>query len=212
MAFNPWEMFLLLFATIGPLRVTIVCATMTAQATPDFLQKVAYRAVIIALAVCIVFAVVGEAILNLFSVSIPAFQIGGGIIVLLFSLEMAAGNKSRPQEGSGTAADIDQTLSVDSVASTLAVPFMASVSGLVAIISLLPHDKDVRAVLLLCLFIVAIMALNYVCLRYCGLIVKTLGPTALGVIGKILGVILTALAVELVLKGLNGLGLIATLR
>ena len=46
----------------------------------------AFRSVLIALIVCIVFAVLGEAILRLLKVWIPAFQIGGGIIVLLFSL------------------------------------------------------------------------------------------------------------------------------
>jgi small neutral amino acid transporter SnatA (MarC family) len=42
---------------------------------------------LIASAVCLVFAVLGEAILDLFNVSVPAFQIAGGIIVALFSLE-----------------------------------------------------------------------------------------------------------------------------
>jgi small neutral amino acid transporter SnatA (MarC family) len=56
------------------------------------------------------------------------------------------------------------------------------------------------------------MGIDYVCLRLCGLIIKALGPTTLDVTSKILGVILTALAVELVLMGLNGLGLIATPR
>jgi small neutral amino acid transporter SnatA (MarC family) len=56
MAFKPYEVVLLLLATIGPLKVTIVC---------------------------LVFALLGEAFLKVFQVSIPAFQIGGGIIVLL---------------------------------------------------------------------------------------------------------------------------------
>ena len=77
MDFNPGEVFLLLFATIGPLKATIVCATMNAEASPEFLKKVALRSVLIAAIVCIVFAVLGETILRVFKVSIPAFQIGG---------------------------------------------------------------------------------------------------------------------------------------
>jgi multiple antibiotic resistance protein len=83
---------------------------------------------------------------------------------------------------------------------------------LVAIVSLLPRNNDVRAALILCAAIVVIMAIDYVCLRLCGLIVRALGPMALDVTSKILGVILTALALELVLMGLNGLGLVATPR
>ena len=93
MEFNPCEAFLLLFATIGPLKVTIVCASLTADASPEFLNRVALRAVLIASIVCVVFAVFGEVILHLFKVSVPAFQIGGAIIVLLFSLDMVMGNE-----------------------------------------------------------------------------------------------------------------------
>ena len=88
----------MLLATLGPLKVTIVCASLTADASPEFLKRVAFRSVLIALAVCILFAVLGEAILRVFKVSIPAFQIGGGIVVLLFSLEMAMGGKQERKE------------------------------------------------------------------------------------------------------------------
>ena len=86
---------------------------------------------------------------------------------------------------------------------------MASVSGLVAIVSLLAQRDDLGALLFLAAVIVAIMAINYVCLLSCRYIVRAVGPAALQVVGKIMGVILTALAVELMLMGLIGLGLIA---
>jgi multiple antibiotic resistance protein len=211
MKYNQWESFLLLLSTIGPLRVTIACAHLTADATPEQRKRIAARAVLIASAVCLVFAVLGEAILNVFNVSVPAFQIAGGIIVALFSLEMVVGNK-QPGTLSGDPANHERALAEDLAVTPLAIPLMASVSGLVAIVSLLPRDNDIRATLILCAAIIAIMGLDYVCLRSCGLIVKALGPTALDVTSKILGVILTALAVELVLMGLNGLGLLATPR
>ena len=86
---------------------------------------------------------------------------------------------------------------------------MASVSGLVAIVSLLAQRDDLEALLFLAVVIVAIMALNYVCLLYCRYIVRAVGPAALQVTGKMMGGFLTAMAVELLLMGLIGLGLIA---
>jgi multiple antibiotic resistance protein len=211
MKYNEWEGFLLLLSTIGPVRVTIACAALTADATPEQRKRIAARAVLIASAVCLVFAVLGEAILNLFHVSIPAFQIAGGIIVALFSLEMVLGNKTQGTP-SVDPANPDRARVEDLAVTPLAIPLMASVSGLVAIVSLLSRDNNIRGTFILCAEIIAIMGLDYVCLRLCGLIIRALGPTALDVTSKILGVILTALAVELVLMGLNGLGLIATLR
>ena len=214
MDFNASEVIMLLFATIGPLKVTIVCASLTAGATPDFLKKVALRSVLTALSVCILFTVLGEAILKLFSVSVPAFQIGGGIIVLLFSLEMVMGDKQGGKDDPSSSAKNDADPSsadppLDIATYPLAIPLMASVSGLVAIVSLLAQRNDVGSVLYLVGVIIAIMAIDYVCLRSCRLIVNAVGPVAMQVIGKIMGVILVALAVELLLMGFTGLGLVA---
>ncbi len=205
MKFNPYEVILLLLTTIGPLRVTIVCATLTAGASTAFVRQLAARSVLIATIVCLVFALLGEAILQVFRVSLPAFQIGGGIIVLLFSLDMAVGKKSEPSEQG------EKALSLDLAAHPLAVPLMASTSGLVTIVTLIAQmDKDFMALLILSAEILAIMALNYVCLRYSGIVVRALGPVALQVIGKMMGTILVALAVELIFMGLLRFGLVAS--
>jgi multiple antibiotic resistance protein len=206
---HPSEIIMLLFATIGPLKVTIVCAALTAGTSPEFLKKVAFRSVLIALLVCILFAVLGEAILALFKVSVPAFQIGGSIIVLLFSIEMVTGDKQAGNESVSRAPGSDAEPSLDIAAYPLAIPLMASVSGLVAIVSVLAQAKAFSELLFLVIVIVGIMAINYVCLRSCQFLVKAVGPVALQVTGKLMGVILAALAVELMLMGLTGAGILA---
>jgi multiple antibiotic resistance protein len=207
--FNPSEIIMLLFATIGPLKVTIVCAALTAGTPPEFLKKVAFRSVLIAVLICILFAVLGEAILALFKVSIPAFQIGGSIIVLIFSLEMVRGDQQADKDSASHSPGSDAELSLDIAAYPLAIPLMASVSGLVAIVSVLAQMKAFSELLFLVVVIVGIMAINYVCLRSCQLLVKAVGPVALQVTGKLMGVILAALAVELMLMGLTGAGILA---
>ena len=158
MGFNHSEVMMLLLAAIGPLKVTIVCASLTAEASPEFCRRVASRSVLISLIVCIAFAVLGEAILKLLKVSIPAFQIGGGIIVLLFSLDMVMGGKKADKD---RAVDLEGKTgepSLDIAAYPLAIPLMASVSGLVAIVSLLAQRDDLEALIFLAGVIVAIMA------------------------------------------------------
>ncbi len=208
MEFNPQEAVLLMFATIGPLKATIVCASLTAGASPEFLRKVALRSVLIASLVCLVFALIGELILRLFGVSIPAFQIGGGIVVLLFSLDMVVGKSGHENGEEGAEGETGEP-SLNIATYPLAIPLLASVSGLVAIVSLLAQRDDVPAVLFLTVVILAIMALNYACLRACRLIVRAVGPVVLQVVGKLMGVILTALAIELILMGLTGLGIVS---
>ena len=205
MEFKPYEIILLLLATLGPLKVTIVCATLTAGTSAEFLKRVALRSVLVALTVCIVFALLGEAILKVFHVSIPAFQIGGGIIVMLFSIEMAMGKKTNDANADHSPVEP----SIDIAAYPLAVPLMASISGLVAIVSLIAQmDNDPAGLLFLSGVIAAIMGLNYVCLRSSRIIVKALGPAALTVTSTIMGIILVALSVELIYMGLVGFGLV----
>jgi len=204
--FNKTEAVLLLLATIGPLKVTIVCASLTADAPDTILKQIALRAVLIATTVCVVFAVVGEAILQVFRVSIPAFQIAGGIIVLLFSLESVLGQGGKDRRGNEADGDSQQR-TMEIAICPLAVPLMASVSGLVAIVSLIAQSEGLAALLFLAVAILVIMALNYLCLRSCRYLVGVVGQTALQVIGKVMGVILAGLAVELMLIGLTGLGL-----
>lgn len=207
MQFNRNEMIMLLFATIGPLKVTIVCASMTARASAQFIKRVALRSTVTAFLVCVVFAVLGELILKLFRVSVPAFQIGGGIIVLLFSIEMVMGGKEAVKQRNIKDSAVVDDPSLDIAIYPLAIPLMASVSGLVAIVSILAQNDDLPSILFLSAVIAVLMALNYVCLRSCQYIVKAAGPAVIQVVGKIMGVILTALAVELILIGLSGLGL-----
>ena len=180
--------------------------TLTAQASAQFIKQVSLRSVVAAFLVCVVFAVLGEMILRLFRVSVPAFQIGGGIIVLLFSIEMVMGGKEAVKERNIRAPEAVEDPSLDIAIYPLAVPLMASVSGLVAIVSILSQRDDLPSILFLTAVIAGLMGLNYVCLRACQVIVKAVGPAALQVVGKIMGVILTALAVELILMGLAGLG------
>jgi multiple antibiotic resistance protein len=195
----------LLLATLGPLKVTIVCATLTAGTSAEFLKRVACRSVLVALTVCIAFALLGEAILKIFHVSIPAFQIGGGIIVMLFSIEMAMGKKSNDETADHSPAEP----SIDIAAYPLAVPLMASISGLVAIVSLIAQmDNDLAGLLFLSGVIAAIMGLNYICLRCSRIIVRALGPATLTVISTIMGIILVALSIELIYMGLVGFGLV----
>ena len=209
MDLNWSEILTLMFATIGPLKVTIVAATLTAGSSPEFVKKVALRSVLVASAVCLLFVVLGEAILRLFSISVPAFQIGGGIIVVLFSLETLVGSKPDNEGRSGESAKNDAARSLDIAVYPLAIPLMASVSGLVAIVSLIGQRNELSAIFFLTLVIGGLMAINYLCLRSCQFIVRVIGQLALQVVGKVLGVILVALGVELCLMGLVNLGIIA---
>ena len=77
MSFSAAERFLLLFATIGPAKPTVILAAATLDSPLEFIEQVAFRAVVTAAGVLVLFIVVGEGLLDAFKVSMPAFQLGG---------------------------------------------------------------------------------------------------------------------------------------
>ena len=101
MSFSAAELFLLfllLFATIGPTKPTVILASATANSSDEFIRQIAKRAVITASCVLALFLIVGEGLLGGFKVSIPAFQIGGAIILFVFALKTVIEDPSKDSD------------------------------------------------------------------------------------------------------------------
>jgi multiple antibiotic resistance protein len=157
----------------------------------------------VAAIVTLVFAVAGEVFLQIFHISLPALKIAGGIILLLFALGMAMGGGHDEEEG-----DTPKALSPDIAVFPLAMPMMATPQGLVAITVIVAAQPSVVGLLVVIAAILAVMALNLLCLRSADRIIKAIGPSALQVIAKVAGLLRTALAVQLMILGLRDLGVI----
>jgi multiple antibiotic resistance protein len=195
------ELFLLLIAVSGPLKVTIVCAFLTAKASPEFIHRIALRAVLYSASVFVVFILLGGALLHVFHISIPAFQVGGGIILILFAVETVT-SKSDKLEGESAEAGTENP-PVDIAAYPLAIPLMASPAALVAVTATIAESRDWTPILGMVGVIVAIHALNFIILRSSRHIVSMVSPEILMVAAKVLSVLLTGLAVELILTGVT---------
>ena len=130
MNFGFSELFVIFLITLGPLKSAIVYVTLTADADAGFRRRIAIRTVLVATIVSILFVVAGEYLLDVFHISIPALKFGGGIILMLYALEMVLGSKS--EEG----AKSDVELSPNIAVFPLAMPLMATPHGLVAIVTL----------------------------------------------------------------------------
>jgi multiple antibiotic resistance protein len=207
MPFGFVDILTVLLVTVGPLKALIVFGTLTATAEPEFRRRVADRTVTIAAIVTLVFAVVGEVFLQIFHISLPALKIAGGIILLLFALGMAMGG-GHDDEGEGEGGKPPKALSLDIAVFPLAMPMMATPQGLVAITVIVAAQPSVLGLLVVIVAILAVMALNLLCLHSADRIIKAIGPSALQVIAKVAGLLLTALAVQLMILGLRDLGVI----
>ena len=192
----------ILLVTIGPLKALIVYASLTAEADVDFRRQVAIRTVKTAAIVSLVFVLAGEILLGIFHVSLPALKIAGGIILLLFAIGMVMGG------GHGDEKEKPKGLSLDIAVYPLAIPMMATPQGLVALTAITAAQPNLLWVGVVALIVLAIMALNLACLLSADRIIKAIGPSGLQIIARVAGVLLSALAVQLMILGFRDLGLI----
>ncbi len=205
MNFGISELFVIFLITLGPLKSAIVYVTLTADADAGFRRRIAIRTVLIATVVSILFVLAGEFLLDAFHISIPALKLAGGIILMLYALEMVIGSKS--QESSKTDVELSPNIAVF----PLAMPLMATPQGLVAIVTLTAAAPGTSEVALMIGLILGVMAFNFIFLLGAHKILSAIGPAALKVVSSIVGLLLVALAIQLMIWGLTDLGVLQEL-
>jgi multiple antibiotic resistance protein len=198
------DVIVILLVTIGPLKALIVYATVTQGADAALRRQIAFRTVMIASIVTLLFVVAGEFLLAVLHVSLAALKIAGGIILLLFALSMVMGG------GHADDADKPKAISLDVAVYPLAMPMMATPQGLVAITALTAATTNRGYDALIALIVIGIMGFNLVCLLAADRIITALGHSTLQIVAKVAGLLLTALAVQLMILGLTDLGVIQT--
>ncbi|MEE4360926.1 MAG: MarC family protein [Pseudomonadales bacterium] len=199
--------FTTLFATIGPIEAAALFATLTPRASPSERRRMALRASAIAGLLMLVFALGGEFILGALGISLPALRTAGGVLLLLMGIDMVF---ARHSGVTSTTADEAEEAShkQDLSVFPLATPLIAGPGALGAVILLMADaegDLLERGVVLLALG--AVMLLTLSLLLVAVQIQKLLGVTGMNVLTRILGVLLTALAVQFMFDGLAASGL-----
>ncbi len=197
------DIFIIFLITIGPLKGMIVYGALTAEADQDFRRKVAIKAVSTATVICVLFAVAGEFLLQIFHVTLPALKFSGGLILLIFAIGMVlgSGGHSEPEAGAAPSTDI--------AISPIAVPMLATPHGIVAIVTVSAAATSLGQRLGIIAMVLAVEAFNLLVMLNAFRILKYLSPAGLQVIGRIVAILLAALAVQLMIFAFRDLGLIA---
>ena len=175
------------------------------EGLPDHARKsVALRATVIAGAILIGSALIGDWLLRALGISLPAFRIAGGLLLFAISFEMVFGARMR-REGKVAEQAVEEHVR-NVAAFPLAIPLLAGPGAITA--TLLLAGRAGRDFLLigLLLAVVAFVALaSFLCFAAAGRIGRLLGLTGNIVLSRLLGVVLTALAVQFVVDGIRAL-------
>ncbi len=196
-----WSVFVTLLVSIGPIETAAVFASLTKGIHHANRKSLAARAVVVAGGLLMAFAVGGSSILSLLHVSMPAFQVAGGILLFLQSLTLTFGRSGLSSISEGEHREAERP--GDIAVFPLAFPLIAGPGSLSAIVLLMGRSDGLLngtatiAILLLCL------ALTFAALLASEILQRWLGETGTDVVGRISGVLLAALAVQFVFDGLR---------
>ncbi len=162
------SIFVLLFAVVDPIGSVPVFIAVTRQHQEWEKRKIAFKAVLVATGVLLFFIVVGQLLLEAIGVSLPAFQVAGGIVLFLFALTMIFGEGKPEQEIEVIKSGRETAIF------PLAVPSIASPGAIMAVVVLTDnhrfsvlHQFMTGLVLLTVLLIVLMMLLSARWLHQC---------------------------------------------
>jgi multiple antibiotic resistance protein len=143
----------------------------------------------------------------MFGITLPAFEIAGGVILLLIGLDMLQAKRSPTQEVSGDAEDM--ATKEDSGIVPLGIPMLAGPGSITAVMVLVGQvqTKWQMAAILVSIFVTA--AVCYIVLGNSDKVSKMLGETGIRILVRIMGLLLVALAVQYFVNGMADLGVIA---
>ena len=194
--------FVTLTAVLDPFLAVPIFLALTASRGAAERARLVRVVTITVFAVLAVSALVGEQLLHLVGASLPAFRVGGGLVLLLMALAMLNAQAGGVRQSQDEAREL-QSGELSGVV-PLAVPLLAGPGAIsTTIIAAQAGGAAHFAALLVC--ILAVCALTWITLRLAGPIGAKLGTTGLNIATRLLGLLLAALAIQTMAEGLRQL-------
>ena len=192
-----------LFVIVDPLGLVPAFIAMTADDTPAERKRTAKTACVVMTGVLLAFAFAGQWIFKYLGITLPAFQIAASITLLLVALDMLRAQRSRVSE---TREETDAGAEKPDIAvMPLAIPMLSGPGAISTVILLQSEGKTFWHGLVLCGCIVLISFVSYAILRMAAHGAQWLGPIALRISTRIMGLLLSAVAVQFMLNALKTL-------
>jgi multiple antibiotic resistance protein len=160
-----------------------------------------------ALTAFIVLGLFAFAIFRLFGITLPAFELAGGIILLLIGLDMLQAKRSPTQEAAGDTEAAAQKEDAGIV--PLGVPMLAGPGAITAVMVLVGQAQTHWQMAAILISIALTAAVCYLVLGHSNIVVRVLGDTGIRILVRVMGLLLVALAAQYFVNGLADLGVIA---
>lgn len=198
--------FTSIFFLVDPFAVIPAFLAMTAEADQVTRRRMARRAAWTSFAVLTAFALTGSLIFRVFSITLPAFKMAGGIILVLIGLDMLQAKRSPTNEVPGETQEAAEKEDVGVI--PLGVPMLAG-PGSISTVMVLMAESDHWWQTIPVFAAVALTAyVSFLVLAGADRVRTILGETGIRIMMRFMGLLLVAVAVQFFLNGLADVGVI----
>jgi multiple antibiotic resistance protein len=197
-----------IFFLVDPFAAIPAFLAITESADPARRKRMARKGALTCFIVLTGFAVGGQLIFKMFGITLPAFEVAGGLILLLIGLDMLEARRSPTQEATGDTEEA--TAKEDAGIVPLGIPMLAgpgAISSVMVLVGQVPSlwHWEMGAILG---SITITSLVSYWVLAGASRVRQVLGETGIRILVRIMGLLLVALAMQYFVNGLTDLGLI----
>jgi multiple antibiotic resistance protein len=182
------EVFVTLLVIVDPPGMVPIFVALTSPLPARERHRAAWQAVALALGVIVFFAVAGQNILEYLGIDLPALQGAGGLLLVLVALELLTGKTDESK----------QQVTSNIALVPLGTPLLAGPGAIVATMLFVRRNHGIDNYLAIAVAILLVMVTVWLVLRFSGIIVKVLRPGGIEVLTRIAGLLLAAIAVQLI--------------
>lgn len=191
--------FLGFFAMLNPIGNTPVFLAMVGDADNKTIKRVAFKAVLVAFMIITVFCLFGHVIFRMFGITLPAFQIAGGIIVFFIGYDLLQGKTARAHR---SMKNVSLESYEDMAISPLGIPLLSGPGTISTAMNFVGEGKSFLYALLIILIFGVVCFITYMMFIASKKIADKLNPSLITVITKIMGLILAVIAVQMLINGI----------
>lgn len=196
--------FISLFVIVDPLGSASVFAAITKDLSPRDSRYVAFKGVLIASAILLFFALIGEALLHHLGISLSAFRVAGGALLFVTAFQMIMGNKGPDQFAANIVAEGNNHLSALSVF-PVAIPLLAGPGCMTAVVLHASEANSLSGVAVVGGAVILVEVIALIAMLLSVKIVSFIGDTGSSIAARLVGILLAALSVQFIADGLRGL-------
>ena len=196
------RMFIGLFAIVSPVGMVPLYLSFTESCKarrPDIARATAFAVLMI----CTVTMLLGQSLLSFFSISVDAFRVAGGILLMLIAFGMMEAKRGRTRH---TPEEDEEAMDSESVAVVpLAMPLLVGPGAISTVILFSNQSASVTDKFALWVICLLIAVLVWIIFLFAPQIGDRMSHTAMNITTRVMGLILAAMSVEFIVGGLRNL-------